>query len=178
MSTAIHCIGCQRQLESEWRVCPYCGRTSVAIAQVQANAETKIASANPYADLGTEESMVSAQQEGRDDLTRIGLGLIVCGVLGFIGCVVVLFSDRNLWQTFGSSKSAQTVILLVGGIVVAMVITGTSIFVIRGKGDAMQRGAIGLLGGLLSGLMIFAFAALWVLAVIIYLIEDCLRGCR
>ncbi|MCU0708472.1 MAG: hypothetical protein MUF23_09285 [Pirellula sp.] len=148
----------------------------MTVVELPVRAEVASGSPNPFAVSRLEPPMVSAQQEGRRELTGIGVGLIVFGVLGFLGCVLILFSGQL--HALGSIETIQTGILLAGGVVVALVIGGTSIFVVHGTGSATQRGAMGLLGGLLSGLMIFAFSALWILAAFIYLIEDCLRGCK
>lgn len=177
MSTAKNCTGCRRQLESDWSVCPFCGKAIVESAQVHAHSETKIASANPYADRIGDEQIVSARQEGRNDLARIGLGLIVGGILGFTGSVAVIVADIKKFLEIVSDPSSQVMFSLLGGILIAMVIAGTSMFVAKGD-NPVARGAVGILGILLSGLMILGLALVWIVAAIIFLVQSCFGAGR
>jgi hypothetical protein len=98
------------------------------------------------------------------------------GVLGFLGCTTLVF--RGNLHSLGSFEAVQTGLLLVGGAVVALVIVGTSFTSLGPRKNPGQSAATGVMGGLLAGLMVMGFACLWVLAAIIYMVEDCARGCR
>lgn len=171
------CGNCQRALQADWNVCPFCGRVIATVVESPTSAAMSgTDTPNPFSAPLQGAPEAATLSEARWDLAGIGTGLIVLGVLGFLGCIVVLFSG-NL-HSMGSVEDVQAFVVIAGGIVVTMVIAGTSIFIVRGSGDTAQRGAMGLLGGLLAAFMIFAFSALWILAAFIYLIEDCLRGCK
>jgi hypothetical protein len=171
-------LKCGKEIQPDWKACPYCGGYVLAeVVEHPLDSSTLPSGpANPYAINQQQPAMIETQQEAGRDLTGIGLGLIVLGVLGFLGCLLIVFSG-NL-TALGSIEGVQAGILMAGGTVIALVIVGSSMIAIGGRGNAVHRGASGVLGGLLAGLMILGFAALWVVAAVIYLIEDCLRGCQ
>lgn len=178
MSNEYPCKKCGKGMQADWKACPYCGGYVIAevVEPSIGPATLPIEAANPYSVGAQEPAMAETRQEARRDLSGIGVGLIVLGAVGFLGCVMVVFSG-NL-HSLGSLESVQAGLLMVGGIVIASVIAGTSMVAVSGRGNPSQSGASGVMGGLLAGMMILGFAGLWVLAAVIYLVEDCLRGCR
>ena len=117
------------------------------------------------------------QREGRTDLANVGIGLIVLGVLGFVGGMTVILSGSLHYM--GSLKVVTNCILFGGGLLIAMVIGGTILIAASSnKTNTSQNVATGIMGGLLAFFMVAGLAVLTILAAIIYAIEDCLNGCK
>ena len=179
MSVEPICPECGGELHASWKVCPFCG---AAIA----NDELVNAPPIPYLDnpLGNSEKLkpesnlwyAETQREGHTDLAYVGIGLIVLGVLGFVGGVTAIFNG-SLHQ-MGTLKGVTNCILFGGGLLIAMVISGTTLIAVSGKKHSTQNIATGIMGGILASFMVAGLVVLTTLAAFIYAIADCLNGCK
>jgi len=106
-----------------------------------------------------------AEREGRRDLGRVGAGLIVLGLLGFVGVVLALG---------GGARLDLDGVLVVGGGAILVVVIGT---VLAASGKREGNVATGLLGGCTAALMGVVLGGLLVVATILYAIQDCAKAC-
>lgn len=182
MSVGPNCPNCGGELQASWKVCPLCGTAIANDEPVNAVSPPILGLDNPFANsekLKPESNawQTETQREGRADLAHVGIGLIVLGVLGFIGGVTVIFSG-SLHQ-MGTLQVVTNCILFGGGLLIAMVIGGTTLIAASSnKTNSAQNFATGIMGGLLASFMVAGLVVLTILAAFIYAIEDCLNGCK
>lgn len=184
MSVNPNCAKCGSELQSSWKTCPFCGTAIVAVERIH-----PVSSASPPIDLldgpysnpellppESKDWYAQTQAEGRSDLTFVGIGLILLGLLGFGGGAMLILNG-NL-RDLGSFESVTYCILLGGCLLIAMVIGGTSMIATSSKSTPAANTATGIMGGLLAGVMVVGLVGLTIAAAIIYAIQDCLNGCR
>jgi hypothetical protein len=140
------CPRCSQPVNAGFGFCPYCS--------------APLGAAPP--DL---PEVLPAEREGRRDLGRVGVGLIVLGMLGFVGVILFIGS--------GTRFDPQGM-LIVGGGAILMVVAGSAIAASRRGGSA----AAGLLGGCASALMGVVLGGVLVTAMLVYALSDCLKTCN
>jgi hypothetical protein len=143
--TEPRCPQCSEPVQAGFRVCPYCA--------------APLAAGPPSLPV-----VVPAERDGRRDLGRVGVGLIVLGLLGFVG-VILTIGNGTRFDPEG--------ILVIGGGTILMVVAGTAM-------AAGKRGGVatGILGGCASALMAMVLGGVLVLAMILYAVSDCLKTCN
>ncbi len=182
MSVGPNCPNCGGELQASWKVCPLCGTAIANDEPVNAVSPPILGLDNPFADskerkLESKAWYAETQREGRTDLTHVGIGLIVLGVLGFAGGVTVIFSGSL--HRLGTLEGVTICILFGGGLLIAMVVGGTTMIAAgSNKTNSAQNFATGIMGGLLASFMVAGLVVLTIVAAFIYAIEDCLNGCK
>lgn len=152
MTAETSCWSCGRTINSEFAYCSHCG---ARLATLEAESE-----ATPE----------SAEHQGRRDLAWIGFGLILLGVLGFIGVLVAV--SAGLDRPAAERWSVET-ILAFGGGTILLVIAGTVLAAVKRRWTI----ASSILGGLTVGVMATCLGALLVVATFVYAFNDCMQGC-
>ncbi len=139
------CPRCSQPVNAGFQFCPYCAAALMAVPP------------------GLPE-VLPTEREGRRDLGRVGVGLIVLGLLGFVGVILTL-GNGTRFDPAG--------ILVIGGGTILMVIAGTAM-------AAGNRGGVstGILGGCASALMAVVLGGILILAMVLYAVSDCLRTCN
>lgn len=140
------CPRCSEPVQPGFRLCPYCG---ARLADAPADLPTVLPAA--------------AERQGRRDLGRVGTGLIVLGLLGFVGVILAL--------THGAGLNPESVLVIGGGTIV-MVIAGSAMAAGRRGGTV----ATGVLGGCASALMATVLGFVLAMAMVIYAISGCFKA--
>jgi len=171
MAEMTHCVRCQRMLQKEWSVCPFCGQSRVqavipvtsvpsAISDTFASPEF---SAGPY-DFGmVNPNVAPAPEETRRDTSLAGIGLIAVGATG---SVVLL-------RTLGSTRLGIDAVMQIAGLLVLIMIVGV-VLAARGK-STVAAILSGIVGGVITVLMAALIGILIFVSFVLYLIHDCLR---
>lgn len=181
MSFDPNCAKCGSELQTSWKTCPFCGTAIVTVELVNAASPQLDLMDSPYSNPEilppeSKDWYAKTQAEGRNDLTFVGIGLIVLGTIGFSGGAMVILNG-NL-PSLGSFESVTYCIMLGGSLLIAIVVGGTGMIATSSKSNPAANTATGIMGGLLAGFMVASLVVLTILAAIIYAIQDCLNGCR
>jgi hypothetical protein len=147
--TETRCPQCSQPVRPEFRVCPYC--------------------AAPLGESRAELPAVTpAGHEGPNGLVPAGIGLVLLGLLGFVGVILSFGSATRVDPDTVFTVGGGSILVLIAGSVLASVGWG------RRRGAAVATGVLGGVAGALMGLLL---GGLLVAATIIYAISDCLKGC-
>lgn len=186
------CGQCGGDVQPRWRVCPMCGATLApppsgpppfppnmsapgATAPV-ANASTGIPPvvAATVAQPGP-GPVRAAQAEACRDRQWIGVGLLTLGILGLVGGSVMLFQSSTIdAMRFDKMLSYATV---GGGLMLVLVIGGLVAMAPRGRDSSAMTTHV-VLSTTVSILIGMAMAAVIAVASVIYMFNDCVRGCQ
>lgn len=164
------CGNCGAGLQDNWKTCPFC---SLPLNDAVANDAEPNAAIVPIVIPEWDPPMAATKQFERDQ-SHVGIGLIVLGVLGFLGgCGLVVSGQLTQLR---SLEFVVALFLIGGGLTVAAVVLGT-VIVSNSPGNAGNK-STGMLGGLLAGFMAIGVCGLTVFAMFIYALETCLNGCQ
>ena len=171
MAETTQCARCQKALQSEWSVCPYCGqsRTQAVIPVTLVPSAIRDTFANPDSatgpyDIGSvNQNVAPAQEATRRDTSFAGIGLIAVGATG---SVVLL-------RTLGSTRLGIDAVMQIAGLLVLIMIVGV-VLAARGK-STIAAILSGIVGGVITVLMAALIGILIFVSFVLYLIHDCLR---
>lgn len=189
------CEQCGGDVQPQWRVCPMCGAGLAVLAvTVPPSMAPPSAVPPPSVQSGvappwpgnvvpvevaagkiTPGFARPAQVEARQDRQWIGVGLLALGILGIIGGAVMLFQSSTIDALRFDSMLAYSTIG--GGLMLLLVIVGLVVMAPRG-GDSSTMTTHVVLSTTVSVLIGIAMAAVICVASVIYLFNDCVRGCQ
>jgi hypothetical protein len=141
------CPRCSQPVNAGFRVCPYC---SARLGGEPLSAPT----------------MRTAERQGKRDTTLSGFGIVILGIVGFLGAVLALLHRR------GGEPGEIAFAVGVGAILVVLAGSMIAGFGIRGRKGA----AAGLAGGCGSVALGLGLGALLFLAALIFMFVGCLAA--